>query len=71
MSDTGRDWKTKPPKTKEEGLEFLVHLHRKGMEEANQKYGYGGRVERRGNLIIHVYPDGTEDVYQMGAEFLQ
>jgi len=71
MSETKRDWKANPPKTREEGLEFLLDLHREGMDEANRKYGFGGRVERRGNFIVHVYPDGAEDVFEMGAELIQ
>jgi len=69
-----RDWKANPPETKEEGAECLLDMHRMGMEDAKAKYPElfaGAYVERRGNLIVHVYPDGHEDTFEFGVELIQ
>jgi len=71
LNDGKRDWKANPPKTKEEGLQCIVDLHIAAMERANRNHGFGGRVERRGNIIAHIYPDGHEDLFEMEAEMIQ
>lgn len=68
-----RDWKSQPPKTKEEGMECILDLHRKGMEAARQKHPEmfaGAYVERRWNILAHVYPDGHEDLFECGVELI-
>jgi hypothetical protein len=66
-----RDWKTNPPETKEEGMDCMFDLFKMGTEAANRTYGFGARVERRGNIAAICYPDGTEDLYEIGADLIQ
>lgn len=66
-----RDWKLNPPKDRAEGLDCMFYLMKTAVEEGNRKHGFGGRIERHGNLAIITYPDGHVDRYEIGADMIQ
>lgn len=49
----------------------MFYLMKTAVEEGNRKHGFGGRIERHGNLAIITYPDGHVDRYEIGADMIQ
>jgi hypothetical protein len=60
-----------PAEAKEKFYACIVEATRR----ANEKYGFGGvpfHREEAGKTIMGVrYPDGHEDKYEVGAEYIQ
>lgn len=67
---TGRNWRTHPPESAAEGLDYIFDVHSRAIAFIRVAYGVPVRLERPApNLILHLWPDGTRDLYVCSARY--
>ena len=65
-----RDWKTHPPKNRDDAFAFAEHLAQGACDEVFTTTGERPRVERRASSVVVVWPDG-EVTNEIEIEMMQ